>query len=89
MGPGFLIQERVFACVFTGLRCVADTRGFSHLRFSWRYAELHRFAVEISQTVEATVKACVGRTGSAYAFRYFFPRPNRSPDRELSFYGVA
>ena len=50
---GFLIQEKVFALVFTGLRTVADARYFGHLAFAPRCAELRGFAAKNSPTVES------------------------------------
>ena len=49
---GFVIQERVFARVFTALRSAADGRYFGHSALALRYAELRSFAAKISQTVE-------------------------------------
>jgi hypothetical protein len=54
---GFLIQQRVFALVFTALRTVADARCFSHFVFAPRCADLRRFAAKISQTIEKAVKS--------------------------------
>jgi hypothetical protein len=48
----FLIQERVFARVFIGLRTVADARCFSHFALPPRCTELRDFAAKIFQTVE-------------------------------------
>jgi hypothetical protein len=49
---GFLIQERVFASVFTALHIVADATHFGHSAFSARGVELRRFAAKNLQTVE-------------------------------------
>jgi len=49
---GLIIQERVFALVFTALHSLADARCFGHSAFAARHAELRRFAAENSQTVE-------------------------------------
>jgi hypothetical protein len=53
---GFLIQETVFVCVFTGFLRVVDG-GISAISDSPRCGEFHGFAAKISQTVEATVKS--------------------------------
>jgi hypothetical protein len=50
---GFLIQERVFARVFTGLRSVADARYFSLFGFAPRCTDSCSFARKISQAVES------------------------------------
>ncbi len=47
-----MIQERVFACVFTTLRSVADARCFDHSAFARRYAGLRSFAAKNFQTAE-------------------------------------
>ena len=47
-----MIQERVFARVFTALHSDADARCFGHSAFAARYAELRRIAAKNSQTVE-------------------------------------
>ena len=52
-----VIQESVFARVFTALHSVADARYFGRFGFALRCAELRGFAAKISQTVEETVKS--------------------------------
>jgi hypothetical protein len=47
-----MIQERIFACVFTGLHTVADARHFGYSAFAARYAELRSFAAKFFPTVE-------------------------------------
>ena len=47
-----VIQNRVFALVFTGLRTVADARCSRPVAFAPRFAELRRFAAKNLQTVE-------------------------------------
>jgi hypothetical protein len=54
---GFLIQERVFALVFTDLHTVADARYLSHFGFTPRCTELRGFAAKNFRTVEETVKS--------------------------------
>jgi hypothetical protein len=54
-----LIQERVFARVFTGLRTVADARCFGHSTFAPRRAELRCFAAKNPQAVENDRRKCV------------------------------
>jgi hypothetical protein len=48
----FVIQERVFACIFTGLCTVADARCFNHFGFAPRCAELRCLTRKKFQTVE-------------------------------------
>ena len=49
---GFVIQERLFALVFTSLRSVADARYFNYVAFAMRCVELRSFAAKIHATVE-------------------------------------
>jgi hypothetical protein len=49
---GFLIQEGVFACVFTSLRNIAGARCVRHSAFAMRSAQLRRFAAKNLQGVE-------------------------------------
>jgi len=70
---GFVIQERLFACVFTKLRSVVDARCFGHSAFAVRYTELSSFAAETLQTVEN------GRETISLFCRALPPRANGSP----------
>jgi hypothetical protein len=47
-----MIQDRVFAHVFTALHTVANARCSGASAFASRYAELRRFAAKNSQAVE-------------------------------------
>src|SRR5207247_9660290 len=74
-------SRQCFACVFSGLRTLADARCFDNATFAARSAELRRFAAKNSQAIENDRESHVSPRACARARGLAGPAGNTIPGK--------